>query len=79
MIWELRNLLFRMESINIYSDESRHRAERFLLLGGLWIRAQDIDYVETELNKIRNKFGYRTDWLFPESPVSGEGRETSES
>lgn len=48
-----------MEEINVYSDESRHRGERFLLLGGLWIRVDDIVLVENEIRQLRNNNGYR--------------------
>lgn len=50
-----------MQEINIYSDESRHRAERFLLLGGLWVRTEDVLFVEDEIKKIRKKHGYQND------------------
>lgn len=48
-----------MNEINIYSDESRHRGERFLLLGGLWVRMQDVALIENEIRKIRKKYGFR--------------------
>jgi hypothetical protein len=47
-----------MNEINIYSDESRHRGERFLLLGGLWVRAKDAAQLEQEINRLRHKYGY---------------------
>lgn len=50
-----------MNEIIIYSDESRHRGERFLLLGGLWIRAEDVVSAESEIKKLRGKHGYRND------------------
>jgi hypothetical protein len=50
-----------MNEIIIYSDESRHRGERFLLLGGLWIKARDIPAAEEEIRKIRKEHGYRND------------------
>jgi len=50
-----------MDKINIYSDESRHRGERFLLLGGLWVRMQDVVFVEEEIWKIRRNHGYQND------------------
>lgn len=50
-----------MDEINIYSDESRHRGERFLLLGGLWVRTLDVPAVESQIREIRNKHGYRND------------------
>lgn len=50
-----------MNEIHIYSDESRHRGERFLLLGGLWVRAQDIVSVENEILEMRKRHGYRND------------------
>jgi len=48
-----------MKEINVYSDESRHRGKRFLLLGGLWVRANDVAAIEQEIKKLRHKYGYR--------------------
>jgi len=50
-----------MNEIIIYSDESRHRGERFLLLGGLWIKAQDVLATEKVIWEIRKKHGYQKD------------------
>lgn len=47
-----------MKTIRIYSDESRHKNERFLLLGGIWIEEQKLPIVENEINILRNKYGY---------------------
>lgn len=44
---------------HIYSDESRHRAERFLLLGALWVDEKNISVTEKRIEKFRNKHGYR--------------------
>jgi len=50
-----------MKTIRIYSDESRHRGERFLLLGGLWIEETKVGAVEKRLNQLRNKHSYTND------------------
>jgi len=47
-----------MNTIRIYSDESRHRNERFLLLGGIWIDETKIASVEDSVKKLRRKYGY---------------------
>lgn len=50
-----------MKTIRIYSDESRHKNERFLLLGGLWIEEENIKIIEKEVRSLRKKFGYIND------------------
>lgn len=47
-----------MKTIRIYSDESRHKNERFLLLGGVWILEEHIQIVEDAINALRKKYGY---------------------
>lgn len=47
-----------MEEFRIFSDESRHKNERFLLLSGLWIEEKNVGIVEAEMKKLRHKFGY---------------------
>ena len=49
------------KKIYIYSDESRHRTERFMLLAGLWILKDSISQVETMISEIRQEFGYDKD------------------
>lgn len=46
------------KEIYIYSDESRHRAERFMLLSGLWIEKKSLQEVGGEIKKIRERAGY---------------------
>lgn len=48
-----------MKTIHIYSDESRHKAERFLLLSGLWIEEENITSAEKEIKSLRHKSGYK--------------------
>lgn len=48
-----------MKTIRIYSDESRHRNERFLLLGALWIEEENIAIVEGGIRELRKKHGYK--------------------
>lgn len=47
-----------MKTIRIYSDESRHRNERFLLLGGIWIEEEKVKIVEARIHELRKKHGY---------------------
>lgn len=47
-----------MKTIHVYSDESRHKAERFLLLSGLWIDEENIASAEKEIKNLRHKSGY---------------------
>jgi len=47
------------KNIHIYSDESRHRGERFMLLSGLWIKKESIPEVENMIKTIRDKAGYK--------------------
>lgn len=47
-----------MKTIHIYSDESRQKAERFLLLSGLWIEEQNITAAKNEIKQLRTKSGY---------------------
>lgn len=50
-----------MREIFVYSDESRHRTERFLLLGGLWILREDIGSLEKKIADIRREAGFTKD------------------
>jgi hypothetical protein len=47
-----------MKTIRIYSDESRHRNKRFLLLGGLWVEENNVQAVEDGVRALRAKHGY---------------------
>jgi len=47
-----------MKTIRIYSDESRHKNERFLLLGGLWVEEENVPVVEDGIRELRKKHGY---------------------
>jgi len=47
-----------MKIYHIYSDESRHRNERFLLLAGLWIEESKVKEAENEIILLRKKHGY---------------------
>lgn len=47
-----------MKTIRIYSDESRHKNERFLLLGGIWVEEKNMPVIESGINILRNKLGY---------------------
>ena len=47
-----------MRIFHIYSDESRHKNERFLLLSGLWIEETNIDAAEKTITALREKHGY---------------------
>ena len=48
-----------MKTIRIYSDESRHKNERFLLLGGLWVEEENIPMIEKGVTALRNRHGYK--------------------
>lgn len=45
--------------IHIYSDESRHKNERFLLLGGIWIEEEKIKIANSEMATLRRNNGYK--------------------
>ncbi|MCK4859925.1 MAG: DUF3800 domain-containing protein [Candidatus Omnitrophica bacterium] len=47
-----------MKIFHIYSDESRHKNERFLLLSGIWIEEAKIKIAEAEIAALRKKHGY---------------------
>ncbi len=47
-----------MKVIHIYSDESRHKNERFMLLGGIWIEDGKIIQAQKELKGLRHECGY---------------------
>jgi len=65
------------KEIHIYSDESRHRAHRFMLLGGLWILKEKISNVEQVIYSLREAEGYTKDgkWV----PFRGEFKWTKVS
>ena len=48
-----------METIRIYSDESGCAGVRHFLLGGLWIPEAEMGPLESEILKIRDKYGYK--------------------
>lgn len=50
-----------MKTIRIYSDESRQKNERFLLLGGLWIEESNVSVLEKEITALRKKYSYVND------------------
>ena len=47
-----------MKRIRIYSDESRHKNERFLLLGGLWVEEENVKQAEALMRQLRKESGY---------------------
>src|SRR3989338_11618240 len=47
-----------MKTIRIYSDESRHKNERFMLLSGIWIEEENIKAARNEMKNFRHKHGY---------------------
>lgn len=47
-----------MKTIRIYSDESRHRNERFMLLSGIWVDEENIKAASKEIIDLRRKHGY---------------------
>ncbi len=47
-----------MKTIRIYSDESRHINERFMLLSGLWVDEDNIKKARSQIRKHRQKHGY---------------------
>lgn len=50
-----------MITIHIYSDESRHKNERFLLLGGIWINEENSPLALAEIEDLRSRKGYIND------------------
>ena len=48
-----------MKTFRIYSDESRHKNERFLLLGGIWIEEHNIKIIESKIIELRHRNGYK--------------------
>lgn len=54
-----------MKTIHIYSDESRHKGERFLLLGAMWILEENVPILNERMAAIRKKYGYEKDdkWI----------------
>lgn len=47
-----------MRIIRIYSDESRHKNERFMLLSGIWIEENNIKVAQKQISELRHKHGY---------------------
>lgn len=47
-----------MKTIRIYSDESRHRNERFMLLSGIWIEEEKVKKAIDEIKALRHKYAY---------------------
>lgn len=47
-----------LKTYYIFSDESRHKVERFLLLAGLWVDVENVDDVEMKVKNLRSKHGY---------------------
>lgn len=47
-----------MKIFHIYSDESRHKNERFLLLSGLWIEESQIKDAENDVKALRQRHGF---------------------
>jgi len=47
-----------MRTIRIYSDESRHKNEKFLLLAGIWVPEENVQIVEEGIRALRQKHGY---------------------
>ncbi len=50
-----------MKEYYIYSDESRQKNERFLLLAGLWIEPSNLKTLESQISAIRSRYGYIND------------------
>jgi len=50
-----------MKTFRIYSDESRQKGERFLLLSGLWIGEDDVSATDATIKRLRRKNGYKND------------------
>lgn len=50
-----------LRTIHIYSDESRHRGERFFLLGGIWVDEKNIDEVQIAIDNLRSRNGFEND------------------
>jgi len=47
-----------LKTIRIYSDESRHINERFMLLSGLWIDEEKIKAATEQIRELRQVYGY---------------------
>ncbi len=50
-----------LRTIHIYSDESRHRGERFFLLGGLWVDEKNINEAQKAIDNLRSRNGFKND------------------
>ncbi|MBU0569812.1 DUF3800 domain-containing protein [Patescibacteria group bacterium] len=60
-----------LKTIHIYSDESRHKGERFLLLGGLWVEKKQVAVLKGNITRLRNKHAY-TNSQGKKIPFAGE-------
>lgn len=67
-----------IQTIHIYSDESRHKGERFLLLGGLWIGKEQMGTVKRQITQLRNRHAY-TNSENRKIPFAGEFKWTKVS
>lgn len=47
-----------MKTIRIYSDESRHKNERWMLLSGIWIEEEKVKDAIAEIKALRHKYAY---------------------
>jgi hypothetical protein len=47
-----------MKTIRIYSDESRHKNERFMLLSGIWIEEEKVKEATEEIKALRHKYAF---------------------
>lgn len=47
-----------MKTIRIYSDESRHVNERFMLLSGIWIEEPNVLTVQKLIDDLRHRHGF---------------------
>jgi hypothetical protein len=50
-----------MKTIRIYSDESRHKNERFMLLSGVWVNEENVISALNEIKSLRHEYGYKSD------------------
>lgn len=49
------------KTFHIYSDESRHRGERFLLLGGVWVEKTKLSLCYKDIDRLRLENGFIND------------------
>lgn len=48
-----------MKTIRIFSDESRHKNERFMLLSGIWIEEEKVKNAISEIKALRHKYAHQ--------------------